>query len=240
MKSTGLFGKNSGRVGGVVYSNYRGQQVVRAYQPQVKNPNTKAQIGQRAKFKLVSQLGAVFGKQLKNSYISEDNRLTSRNAWVRRMLKKTIYSGGEASLPIEEIILTNARGGIYFAEAGRQLDITLLASEWNRERVKVRVVIIAYSDAGEIVIDQVQNVSPDPAETGDYIEMTAPLTALPAGYSNIRAILYAYEPDAGVSVSYDDYVTEGNEAVLEDIVSSVGLNNVRFSGSMNIPVPQPV
>lgn len=240
MKSTGLFGKNSGRVGGVVYSNYRGQQIVRSYQPQVKNPNSKGQVAQRAKFKLVSQLGAVFGKELKNSFYPNDSKLTSRNAWVKKMLNKTIYSNSEASLPIEEIVLTNATGGILTADATNQLEVYLPASIWDRDRVKARALIIGYSNGGDIVPIATQTLSVTAGDSGDQIELTAPVPGITPGYGNVRAIIYAYEQNSGTSITYEDYEVQDQEATLSDIVNAVGLSNLRFSESLNIPIPQSV
>lgn len=241
MKSTGLFGKNSGRVGGVVYSNYRGQQIVRSYQPQVKNPNSKGQIAQRAKFKLVSQLGAVFAKELKNSYLSEDSRLTSRNAWVRKMLKKTVYSGNEATLPIEEVVLTNATGGIIYAEVDSSgLEISVLLSQWDKDRVKARALTIAYSNGGDIVPLYVQQMQAEVDEAGNQIYFKTAINAVPAGYSNVRVIAYVYQQDGGAKITYDDYEVNNDEATLEDLVSTVGLSNLRFSGSVNLQVQQGV
>jgi hypothetical protein len=242
MKSTGLFGKNSGRVGGVVYSNYRGEQVVRSYQPQVKNPNTKLQIAQRAKFKLVSQLGASFGKELKNSFVPNNKKLTSRNAWVKEMLKKTIYTSGKASLPIEEIIMTNATGGINSANvSGNRITISLPASNWDIERVKARILIIGYSEGGEVVLLSVTSLAPLAEQpTTEFVTFGEPLPIIPEGFSNIRAIVYAYEQKREVGVNYEDYEVQGDEATLSDIVRAVGLSNLHFSESLNISVPQNV
>ena len=238
MKSTGLFGKNSGRVGGVVYSNYRGQQIVRSYQPQVKNPNTKGQIAQRAKFKLVSQLAAVFSKQLKNSYMPDDNKLTSRNAWVKRMLKAAVFSNSEATLPIEEIILTNARGGRLGSEVeGRTLSFSLSQSEWNVDRVKAQIIIIAYTDGGLIkplVIDSIAPVDTPPE--GQPIPFTYTVSGIQSGVGNVRILAYAYESNPDSAVNYEDYTVDGEDATLADIVSRVGLSNMHFSETINLPI----
>lgn len=237
MKSTGLFGKNSGRVGGVVYSNYRGQQIVRSYQPQVKNPNSKGQIEQRAKFKLVSQLGAAFGKQLKNSFMPDNNKITPRNAWVKRMLKKTLYSNSEAVLPIEEIVLTNATGGLLSAVAdGRTIEVAVSPSEWNKDRVKLQVVVIAYTDGGEIRPISIESVVPETSPEGLPIPFTYTVSGIPAGLGNVRVLAYAYETNPSTTINYEDYTVNGEEATLADIVKVVGLSNMHFSETANLAV----
>lgn len=59
MKLQGFVGKGSGKLGASVWTVRKGVQVVREYTNKVSNPNTPAQVGQRAKFKLLTQLGAV-------------------------------------------------------------------------------------------------------------------------------------------------------------------------------------
>lgn len=237
MKSTGLFGKNSGRVGGVVYSNYRGQQIVRSYQPQVKNPNSKKQIEQRAKFKLVSQLAAVFGKQLKNSFMPDNIKVTPRNAWVKRMLKKTLYLNSEAVLPIEEIVLTNEAGGILSAVVdGRSLEVAVSPTEWDKDRVKLQVVVIAYTDGGEIRPVSIESLAPETSPDGLPIPFSYTVSGLPAGLGNIRVLAYAYESNPNATVNYEDYAVNGEEATLADIVRIVGLSNMHFSETINLAV----
>ena len=237
MKSTGLFGKNSGRVGGVVYSNYRGQQIVRSYQPQVKNPNTKAQVEQRAKFKLVSQLGAVFSKQLKYSFMPDSDKLTPRNSWVKKMLKKTHYSNSKAILPIEEIVLTNSTGGILSAVAeGRAIEVAVSPLEWDKNRVKLQVVVVAYTDGGEIRPISIDTVEPETSPEGSPIPFTYTVSGLQAGIGNVRALVYAYENKPNTTIDYEDYSIDSETATLADIVRVVGLSNMHFSETANLSI----
>lgn len=65
-KSTMALGQYRGKMGGMVFrKGDNGQQVVSAYQPVVKNPRTDAQMKQRAKFNLASQVA----KQVPLSFI---------------------------------------------------------------------------------------------------------------------------------------------------------------------------
>lgn len=238
MKSTGLFGKNSGRVGGVVYSNYRGEQIVRAYQPKVSNPNTADQISQRAKFKLVSQVGATLAKELNVSYVSRVRRQSPRNAWMKEMLKKTVYSNGKASLPIEDIVVTNSNlSGIVSIESQLEDAISgTVATEFNNANGgRVRCVILAYNDGGEIVVYQTleEQVSAF-APTFSFSGMT-----LSRNYSNYRAILYAYKPNDTAGASYEDYAVLDEEATLADI-KKVYAGNLLFSESMNLAIQRNV
>ena len=51
MKLVGILGSGSGKLGSSVFSTVAGETVVRQYQPTVANPNTEAQVNQRARMK---------------------------------------------------------------------------------------------------------------------------------------------------------------------------------------------
>lgn len=242
MKSTGLFGKNSGRVGGVVYSNYRGQQIVRTYQPQVKNPNTARQIAQRAKFKLLSQVASVLSNELKLSFDAGDNRLTSRNAWMQKTFSKIEYSENQASLAIEEIVLTNSRLSVTSLNATNSSVTMLVPREyWTIGRVRARFVLIGYTEGGDLNVIRSLDVSADENQTvNDIISFSAQLSGVSTSFGNVRVIGFAYQPEEGVSVNYEDIEIESEDVTLQDVVRTYSLPNVRFSESLNVLVPRGV
>jgi hypothetical protein len=236
MKSTGLFGKNSGRVGGVVYSNYRGQQVVRSYQPQVKNPKSVGQIAQRAKFKLVSQIAASLGEDLM-SFIPGNKRQTNRNAFVSKMLSKAMYQNNEASLPIEEIVLTNSLENWIGSIDSQMATIagTLIESFIDISRVRVRVVFIGYNNEG--VIEKINALESVPTKTEGRVSFTFPRPAT-SRFTNIRALVYAYE--LGEDAPYfNDYEVLGDDATL-DVLIKQNPGSIRFSSTYNVLMQQEV
>lgn len=58
-KSTNGLGQFIGKVGSVVFSVADGEQIVRAYQPNVKNPRSSAQLIQRAKVNVAGKLSSI-------------------------------------------------------------------------------------------------------------------------------------------------------------------------------------
>lgn len=58
-KATNGLGQFTGKVGSVVFSVSDGEQVVKAYQPNVKNPRTSAQLIQRAKINVAGKLSSI-------------------------------------------------------------------------------------------------------------------------------------------------------------------------------------
>ena len=236
MKSTGLFGKNSGRVGGVVYSNYRGEQIVRAYQPKVSNPNSVLQVAQRAKFKLMSQLATELKKEINASFVPSNKRLTSRNAWIKKLFDKVDYTNKRASLPIEEIVLTNSRELGVIAQqgnftAGGNVQIAT-PIEWVGG--KLRFVLLSYSDGGQIISPLSQEIEIEDAGEGGIVQW-----AVPNIPSIKRVIIYAYKLDESILSTY------GNLEVMEedvevDVLAKNYAGALRFSASINKQITQNV
>lgn len=108
MKLQGFVGKGTGKLGASVWTVRKGVQVVREYTDKVSNPNTPAQVGQRAKFKLLTQLGAVVagdGMFFRNINPGE----SMRNAFMRANMPAVTLSptGDVALLNVGEVVLTD-------------------------------------------------------------------------------------------------------------------------------------
>lgn len=94
----------------MVYAVRKGEQIVRQYNPMVANPNTPAQVGQRAKFKLLTQLSAVVdgdGMFFRNLKAGE----SMRNAFMRANMGAVTLSptGDVALLNVSAVALTDGR-----------------------------------------------------------------------------------------------------------------------------------
>lgn len=108
MKLQGIAGKGSGKLGAYVWVVRKGEQIVREYTDKVSNPKSAAQVGQRAKFKLLTQLSAVVagrGIYFRNLKGSE----SMRNAFMRANMGAVTLSqaGDVALLNVAEVALTD-------------------------------------------------------------------------------------------------------------------------------------
>jgi hypothetical protein len=113
MKLNGIVGKGSGRLGASVFTVRKGEQIVRQYTDKVSNPNTRLQVEQRAKFKLLSQLAAAVGST--GMYFSTAiGNVTKRNEFVRmNMPLATVAEGADvATIDLSLVKLTS--GGFMF------------------------------------------------------------------------------------------------------------------------------
>lgn len=82
----GITGKLSGKMGSAVFRVRNGAQVVTQYNPIVKNPDTAGQQEARAKFKLLSQLGAIMESGFGTMAVTKragKSAPTQRNAFMQ-------------------------------------------------------------------------------------------------------------------------------------------------------------
>lgn len=101
----GLSGRITGRKGDAVFAVRGGEQIVRQYNPIVANPKTEAQVENRAKMKLCSQLGAILAPVLA---IPSEGAKSGRNLLSSMIYPKVNYQSGTAKVDLNQIPLTNS------------------------------------------------------------------------------------------------------------------------------------
>lgn len=103
MKLNAILGKGTGKLGGMVLSVNSGEQIVREYNPKVSNPQTDAQVEQRAKFKLLSQIAAA----LSTSIAFRKMKMQSpRNRFVSANIKNASFENDQASIALDNLEIT--------------------------------------------------------------------------------------------------------------------------------------
>lgn len=108
-KSTAMWGKTSGKVGGLVYSTSGGETIVREYNPNVSNPNTVNQVNQRARMKLMSQLSAALAPVIA---MTKEGLVSKRNKFTKKNFENSYAVGGVAQVSYENIQLTEGNTGL--------------------------------------------------------------------------------------------------------------------------------
>ena len=108
-RQTSLFGKITGKLGAVVFSTSGGQTISREYNPHVANPNTGAQINQRARMKLMSQLSACLAPVIA---MQKDGLVSVRNKFVKRNFESCYSVNGQAQISYENVQLTQGNAGL--------------------------------------------------------------------------------------------------------------------------------
>lgn len=101
--------KGSGKLGNLVCSTVAGETIARDYNPDVTNLNTESQVEQRAKFKLMSQLGSVMAPVIA---IPKVKNQSSRNLFVKKNIGATVFDGVQAAINLNRVQLTNGNSNI--------------------------------------------------------------------------------------------------------------------------------
>ncbi len=102
-KVTSLYGKTTGKIGSIVFSTSGGETIAREYNPHVANPNTQAQVDQRARMKLMSQLSAALSPVIA---MTKDGLVSKRNKFVKKNFAACYATGGVAQITYENVQIT--------------------------------------------------------------------------------------------------------------------------------------
>lgn len=219
MKLNGIFGKGSGKMGSSVFAVSGGEQIVRNYNPTVSNPQTPAQVEQRAKFKLMSQLAVALAPAIA---FKKQGLVSARNQFVSANLGFASYENDEAKIDLTKVTLTGGSAYIpavaYDAVAAGELPLHLSAQVG--EGVKAVVYVIAnYEIGGQFKLVNVKAVT-DAGANGDFpTTMSEP---------EFNAVIFAYGITSFGSANganYDAYEVEdanGNAvlSVIQKIIAS--------------------
>ena len=98
----------SGKLGSSVFAVSKGITIERQYQPRVFNPQTKGQIQQRTKFKLLSGLGSVVSPF---ACLLTEGLQTQANAFVKRNMQYVTFTGTSARIDMPKIQISGGSNG---------------------------------------------------------------------------------------------------------------------------------
>lgn len=128
----------TGKLADTVMSVRNGEQIARKYQPIVFNPSTQAQVAQRAKLKLLSQLSAVAAPVIA---IPRQGSVSSRNLFTKKNFPNVSFADGEASVNLAGVQLTNSVVGLPAVYAVRLEDSIFV----NLDTIEVDVDRVVYA-----------------------------------------------------------------------------------------------
>lgn len=207
MKLSGISGKGSGRIGSNVYAVSGGVQVVRQYNPNVNNPSTPAQVVQRSRLKLASQIAAAMADVIA---IPKSGLVSSRNAFMKRNFDFFVGSEDGATCQYAKLQLTGSAIGLPTVKAekvdGATLGIELASSA---TAVASRVIYNVFAKTTEQQLMKIASrVVTDAGENGTFpIEIDTTATEL---------VVYAYgmrDMSSTASAKYGNYHVQSGEDI---------------------------
>lgn len=217
-KMTSLSGAVTGKLAGNVYSVNAGQQIVRAYQPNVANPSTELQVDNRTKFKLASQLAAAVSPVLA---IGKQGMVSGRNQFVSATMGAITFALGEASVHLNKLQLTKSSIELSTFTVtrgeGNTAHCEMVASPLGIGVTKVVYCVFKESPTNNLIFLSSKVVS-DPGVNSHF----------PVEFGNIynsQYIFYAYgiiEDENSLLAKYGNYQVEGAEFIASLISSRSG------------------
>lgn len=214
--------KGKGKLGNIVLSTVAGETIARDYNPEVANPNTAAQVEQRAKFKLMSQLGSVVAPVIA---IPKDGMRSKRNLFVKENFGLTSFSGDTASVNLNQIQLTKSNksfAGIKVTRgAGNAITAKLQADSSASVSKVVYIMLKKEADGSLMLIGQA--VATEAGADGKFA------ASLPATAGEV--VVYGYtlaESTAKATATFDNL-----KALTAETVAKVIANRELSAGDLS-------
>lgn len=226
MKQYGFVGKGTGKLGASVFAISGGEQIVRQYNPVVTNPNTEAQIAQRAKLKLMSQLAAVLAPALG---FAKMGLVSARNQFVSKNIGLATYANDQARVKLLELQLTPSN--VSFPD---------LSATGATDTISVSLAAAASGDIKRVTYFVCR-------QTGnDQLEYVASKIVTEAGAGNTFPttfsvgeglfVVYAYgikDNSVNATIRYEDYIAgHGDDFAAVDVISLFRSGDYAFSKSV--------
>lgn len=225
MKLAGIVGTGSGKLGSSVFATVAGQQIVRQYQPVVSNPATEAQCAQRAKMKLMSQLGAAMAPVI---VMKKDGLVSARNKYIKRNIQNASVLQGTASIDVPALQITDGVGNVGEVDSiFASNSVAVMVSDIDPNAKRVVFILFRKNDDGTLSLfgSQVKSVTGSPS---DYLQAT-----FAAGPEKSVAYVYTIaDVDGRATARFEQYSV--NDAVqIASLVAgrSINVDEYRFSGT---------
>ena len=212
MKLNGIIGKGTGKLGSSVFAISGGSQIVREYNPEVSNPNTEAQIAQRAKLKLMSQLGAALAPAMG---FAKMGLVSARNQFVSKNIGLCVFEDNYASVNLTGIQLTPSNVAFEDLSVTSSANAISVALATAADGAIKRVVYFVFEQTGDQQLKYVASKIVTEAGAGRTFPTT--FDAPQGAY-----VIYAYgvkDNSVDATMRYENYVTEqsDSDATLEVI-----------------------
>lgn len=223
---TSLYGKTMGKIGSIVFSTSGGQTIAREYNPHVANPNTQAQINQRARMKLMSQLSASLSPVLA---MTKDGLVSKRNKFTKLNFPASYALNGVAQITYENVQITEGNTSLpALSAAGRisnDVMTVIVALSQNPSATINRVIYCLFRKTNESKLEFVTSQIITNRE-GETIEVffTAVFDPLPIA----EYVVFAYgmsDTSERATATYGDL----NVVTASDLARLVATRTISFS-----------
>lgn len=220
--------KGSGKLGNMVVARVAGETIARDYNPNVANPNTNLQVGQRSRFKLASQVSAALADVIA---IPRQGLKSARNLFVKKNFENFVKVGDNSAVNLPAIQITAGSVNMPLMALNRTSSGITVSLDSVAENLLSRAVYCLYKVEANQQLQFIESVVVE--EAGGDGDFTAVLSAtdgqiLVLGYGIIDA-------NASATAKYADYnVSSGQEIAQLVATRALSTTDFRFTKTAGV------
>lgn len=220
-------------MGASVFVVNSGTQIVREYRERIANPNTEAQVAQRAKMKLSSQLAAALSSVIA---IPRDGMKSPRNLFIKKNIGSVFYGDGQTGVHYENLQLTDSNLGLP----------AVTASYNGVESISVALVESAAASVDRVVYNLFRKSSEHKLQIcGSAVVSTPGVNGtFPHTFPFVpqECVVYAYgmkDKNENAAAAYGDYhVTSGQDLAALFMNRSITTNDYALTRTRGVTLYQ--
>lgn len=220
--------KGSGKLGNMVVARVAGETIARDYNPNVANPNTNLQVGQRSRFKLASQVSAALAPIIA---IPRQGLKSARNLFVKKNFENFVKVGDNAAVNLPALQITAGSVAVPVFVINRQsvemtMNILTSAPEGLSRMVYCIYKVNAYQQL-EFVRSVIQS------EAGQDNDFAVTVDAVTG---QILILAYGmFDTDASATAKYANYAVQSAQDIAQLIATrAMSTSDFRFTKTAGI------
>lgn len=233
-KSVNGLGQFRGRVGGLVFARGdNGSQIIRTYQPVVKNPRTEGQLEQRAKVNLAGQISRAIPKNI--IYSLGSNGRARRSELLKSLIKATSVteSGGNYNASLSKASVKLSKGEFVdfnptFAVQGMDINVN-----WNDPLITGSTMTIVYLISHDDNLFQpFTYIEELPASQRNSSYSFLPDSPITTASTNVTVFMILTAPETeGTSISTGN-ANSANSNFVASLLTGQGLSSLKWYDSV--------
>lgn len=220
--------KGSGKLGNMVVARVAGETIARDYNPNVANPNTNLQVGQRSRFKLASQVSAALADVIA---IPRQGLKSARNLFVKKNFDNFVKVGDNSAVNLPALQITAGSVSLPLVTMARDSSgITVGFEEANHSGLSRMVYsLFRVTQLQELALVESQVVE-DEDGTGFFNASFGALSG------QILLLCYGiYDTDAAASAKYADYKVASGQDIAQLVATrAMSTSDFRFTKTAGI------
>lgn len=223
--------KGSGKLGNMVVARVAGETIARDYNPNVANPNTNLQVGQRSRFKLASQVSAALAPIIA---IPRQGLKSARNLFVKKNFENFVKVGDNSAVNLPALQITAGSIAVPVIEITRSSGgeglMTLNLLNTAPEGLSRMVYCIYKVDANQQLEFVRSVVQSEAGENNDFEISTEKVDG------QILILAYGiFDANASATAKYADYAVASAQDIAQLIASrALSTTDFRFTKTAGI------